>query len=522
MKRLIAIVALLVAVAAVADTTGVPASGITRRFIRLSGAPASCAEGDAYYDLTAHIDYVCTTAGTPGTWTARGTGSGTVTSVGNGTIGPLFSASWATATTTPALSLNLTTQAANLHLLGPTSGGAAVPTFRALVDADLGSFALNASFKTITVQPVTDVITATFRRDGAAQTSHFVDLQDESNNVLSFFDKTGVFNGNVIGNLTGNASTVTTNANLTGPITSTGNATAIASQTGTGTKFVMDTAPTFATTVQVTGNVGLGTSPSGTAGLFLTTSDSANEATIIQASNTNAAGTSAQGVLRASADTALLNVNAHGTARALTRYGVTIGGYNEIDSLSGNGLLIGTRGAAPTIIGANSIAGLRFDGTTAVPSLPLAGLTAGAMTVTNNAVASRTVTRFDWTNAMVTALGGVGAGDITVCTLPAKTVVINAYVVIDTPDTSANALTVAVGRTSATFVDYIVASDAKAAANTVYGDASGERGTNLTGFDLPSVTGTTAVKAHFVKTTTNLSTVVGSTGHIYLVTEVLP
>lgn len=50
-----------------------------------------------------------------------------------------------------------------------------------------------------------------------------------------------------VGALTGNASTVTTNANLTGPITSTGNATAIASQTGTGTKFVMDTSPTLVT-----------------------------------------------------------------------------------------------------------------------------------------------------------------------------------------------------------------------------------------------------------------------------------
>ena len=36
-------------------------------------------------------------------------------------------------------------------------------------------------------------------------------------------------------------------SNLTGPITSTGNATAIASQTGTGTKFVMDTSPTLVT-----------------------------------------------------------------------------------------------------------------------------------------------------------------------------------------------------------------------------------------------------------------------------------
>lgn len=36
-----------------------------------------------------------------------------------------------------------------------------------------------------------------------------------------------------------------TNANLTGPITSVGNATSIASQTGTGTKFVVDTGPTI-------------------------------------------------------------------------------------------------------------------------------------------------------------------------------------------------------------------------------------------------------------------------------------
>jgi hypothetical protein len=45
------------------------------------------------------------------------------------------------------------------------------------------------------------------------------------------------------------ASTVTTNANLTGPITSVGNATSIASQTGTGTKFVVDNTPTLITPV---------------------------------------------------------------------------------------------------------------------------------------------------------------------------------------------------------------------------------------------------------------------------------
>lgn len=149
-------------------------------------------------------------------------------------------------------------------------------------------------------------------------------------------------------------------------------------------------------------------------------------------------------------------------------------------------------------------------------------LTAGTMTVTNSAINRKVWHRFDWTNAMVVALGGGGAGDIAVCTLTSKTAVTNAYVVIDTPDTSANALTVAFGRTGAGYIDYIVASDAKAAANTVYGDASAERGTNLVMYDLPSITGTTVLNAHFIKTTTALNTVTGSTGHIYLETVTLP
>jgi hypothetical protein len=149
-------------------------------------------------------------------------------------------------------------------------------------------------------------------------------------------------------------------------------------------------------------------------------------------------------------------------------------------------------------------------------------LTAGTMTETNKSLARVSLHRYDWTNAMVVALGAGGAGDIAVCTLPAKTVVLNAYVVITSPDSSANALTVAVGRTGASYIDYIVASDAKAAANTVYGDASAERGTNLTGYDLPSFTGTTTVNAHFIKTTSALNTVTGSTGSVYLLTMTLP
>ncbi len=70
-----------------------------------------------------------------------------------------------------------------------------------------------------------------------------------TDNQLTVLNNTsGVNTGDQI-NISGNAATVTTNANLTGPITSVGNATSIASQTGTGSKFVVDNSPTLITPV---------------------------------------------------------------------------------------------------------------------------------------------------------------------------------------------------------------------------------------------------------------------------------
>jgi hypothetical protein len=74
------------------------------------------------------------------------------------------------------------------------------------------------------------------------------------------------------------------------------------------------------------------------------------------------------------------------------------------------------------------------------------------------------------------------------------------------------------------FINYIVASDAKAAVNTYYGDAVGERGTSIDVefYNLPSYTATTLVTAHFISTGADLSTVTGSTGRVILKTCVLP
>jgi len=71
--------------------------------------------------------------------TGGGGGSGTVTSFSSGNLSPLFTTSVATASTTPALSFTAVNQAANLFYVGPAAGGAAAPTFRAMVNADLGT-----------------------------------------------------------------------------------------------------------------------------------------------------------------------------------------------------------------------------------------------------------------------------------------------------------------------------------------------------------------------------------------------
>ncbi len=68
-----------------------------------------------------------------------GGGSGTVTSFSAGNLSPLFTTSVTNATTTPALAFAAVAQAANLFYVGPASGAAAAPTFRAMVNADLGT-----------------------------------------------------------------------------------------------------------------------------------------------------------------------------------------------------------------------------------------------------------------------------------------------------------------------------------------------------------------------------------------------
>lgn len=165
---------------------------------------------------------------------------------------------------------------------------------------------------------------------------------------------------------------------------------------------------------------------------------------------------------------------------------------------------------------------------TSIPTAGVAVLTAGTMTVAKSAEVRMAWHAFAWTNAMVVAAAGT-SNKIAVCTLPAKTLVHRCLVVIDTAATQAATLTVQAGTAAATD-GYVVASNAKAAANTVYGDADAEIGVLLFPVsgddhprdDLPSYTATTVIQVEFVIGAGTLADVTASTGRVLLLTSALP
>jgi len=128
----------------------------------------------------------------------------------------------------------------------------------------IGLATSTASGATTTIQPssVTSAVTVT--------------LPASSGTLLYSGGALGTPSSGVATNLTGTASgltagTVTTNANLTGVITSSGNATSTGSQTGTGSTFVMQTSPTFfGTTILGSTNAGGGLHFTGSATLSAT------------------------------------------------------------------------------------------------------------------------------------------------------------------------------------------------------------------------------------------------------------
>ncbi len=104
--------------------------------------------------------------------------------------------------------------------------------------APSGSGSVNAATAANQIAFYTSATNAVFANSNITATS---------GGTLTAVALVGPLTGNVTGDISGNAATVTTNANMTGPITGTGNVTSITAQTGTGTTFVMDTSPTLVT-----------------------------------------------------------------------------------------------------------------------------------------------------------------------------------------------------------------------------------------------------------------------------------
>lgn len=128
--------------------------------------------------------------------------------------------------------------------------------------------------------------------------------------------------------------------------------------------------------------------------------------------------------------------------------------------------------------------------------------------------------KWTWANSTITAGAGGTTLDATVGTLPAKSQPLSAYVIVDGQATfAAGTLKAGLGVAGATYVDWIVSSDIKAAAGTVYGDAAAERGTDMA---IKFYTTAQTVKSQFIAGAGDLANVTGSSGTIYVTYMVFP
>jgi hypothetical protein len=117
-------------------------------------------------------------------------------------------------------------------------------------------------------------------------------------------------------------------------------------------------APTSSIDINASGDVGIGTA-SPDEKLHVLDNVDANSFILMENPNT---GTTAAAVLRAKSDTATVNFQAHASTRTLNRFGVAVGGWAEMLQTTGNGLLIGTTGNVPIILGTNSTNRIQIAG----------------------------------------------------------------------------------------------------------------------------------------------------------------
>lgn len=109
---------------------------------------------------------------------------------------------------------------------------------------------------------------------------------------------------------------------------------------------------------EVNNRLGIGhTVPAGSVHAKIT----ADAESLLRAEATSAVGTSSRSTINALADTANCNVVAHGTARTVTRCGITLGGWSELLALAGSGLIVSTNNSTPVVFGTNNVERVRID-----------------------------------------------------------------------------------------------------------------------------------------------------------------
>src|ERR1017187_5832987 len=113
-----------------------------------------------------------------------------------------------------------------------------------------------------------------------------------------------------------------------------------------------------------------------------------NQLSTIGVQNADATDTGAGSILIANADWGSIAITAHGSGRTVARFGVTLGGYGELATFNGNGLIVGTRTAAPLILGTNALQRMWIDGTTGNVGIGTASPAAPFEVVTNNGTGS--------------------------------------------------------------------------------------------------------------------------------------
>lgn len=121
-------------------------------------------------------------------------------------------------------------------------------------------------------------------------------------------------------------------------------------------------APTSSIDISADGDVGIGTaSPDEKLHIL----ENSNENTLLTVQNPNT-GDMAAGVVRAQADVARVNFQAHGSGRTISRFGQVLASWNEMLAVNGNGMIFGTLAATPLIFGTNNTARLTIAGNGAV------------------------------------------------------------------------------------------------------------------------------------------------------------